>query len=278
MPQQFTNQAQLSYNNTVVVSNTVVGEIADVLSVTKYALQDSYTVGDDVTYVVSLINSGSAALTDLTLTDDLGKGDGTTVPLTFAGAIRSFVNGVPQADPKAIGSDVLTVTGITVPAGGNVTVIYETTVNGFASPEAAATVTNTVTVSGDGTVFATAEAAISAVEGPVLSITKSLDPVSVSENGTLTYSFFIQNTGNAATVEADALTLTDTFFPILSGITVTYNGETMPAESYTYDEQTGAFATVAGAIEVPAATFTQTPDGAWVTTPGTASLTVSGTI
>ena len=279
MPQQFTNSARLSYNDTVVVSNTVVGEIADVLAVTKTALQDTYTTGEQVTYVVSLLNSGTAGLTGLTLTDDLGAGSGTTVPLSVStDTVRYFVNGVLQATPTVTGGDTLTVSGITVPAGGNATGVYEVTVNEFASPEAGASVTNTVSVAGSGIAPVTASATITVTEGPVLSITKSLSPVPVSENGTLTYTFLIQNTGNAATSESDNLILSDTFEPILSGITVTYNGAVMPATDYSYEESTGVFATNAGAISVPAATFTETADGAWITTPGTATLTVTGTI
>ena len=40
---QFTNQAQLSYNNTVVNSNVVVGEIVEVVSANKTAVVDTYT-------------------------------------------------------------------------------------------------------------------------------------------------------------------------------------------------------------------------------------------
>lgn len=279
MPQQFTNRAQLSYNDTVVVSNTVVGEIADVLTVSKTPLQDTYTVGEQVTYVVNLLNSGTAGLTGLTLTDDLGAGTGSTVPLSvLTDTVRYFVNGVLQPAPTVTGGDTLTVSGITVPAGGNAAIVYEVVVTDFASPEAGASVTNTVTVGNLGITPATASATITADEGPVLSITKSLTPVSVSENGTLTYTFLIQNTGNAATETADNLILSDTFDPILSGISVTYNDAPMPETDYTYDEATGAFATNAGVISVPAATFTETAEGSWVTTPGSATLTVTGTI
>ena len=74
--------------------------------------------------------------------------------------------------------------------------------------------------------------------------------------------------------------LTDTFDPALSGITVTLDGAPLAETTgYTYDEATGEFATVAGAVTVPAATFTQDETtGAWTLTPGTAVLTVTGTI
>ncbi|MEI3130006.1 MAG: hypothetical protein V8S89_03925 [Oscillospiraceae bacterium] len=78
----------------------------------------------------------------------------------------------------------------------------------------------------------------------------------------------------------DAITLRDTFQPILRNLTATLNGETLSIAQgdYTYDETTGIFATLPGRITVPAATYTQAEDGTWVTTPGTAVLTVTGTV
>ena len=77
----------------------------------------------------------------------------------------------------------------------------------------------------------------------------------------------------------DNAVITDTFSPILSGLTVTFNGEVWTeGVDYTYDEATGAFATLPGRITVPAATFTQNASGVWVSEPGTAVLRVTGTV
>ena len=157
--------------------------------------------------------------------------------------------------------------------------VYETTVNAFAPLVPDGTVTNEVTVSGAGVSPVIAEETINAEVGAQLSITKSLSPAVVPENGQLTFTFVIQNTGNAPATAQDNLSVTDTFDPILSGLTVTYNGTVWTeGTDYTYDETTGAFATVPGRITVPAATYTQTPGGAWVVDPGTATLTVTGTV
>ena len=73
--------------------------------------------------------------------------------------------------------------------------------------------------------------------------------------------------------------VTDTFDPRLSDLTVTLNGTALTAPTqYTYDAATGQFATVAGVITVPAATFTQNAAGAYSVSPGTSTLTISGTI
>ena len=47
---------------------------------------------------------------------------------------------------------------------------------------------------------------------------------------------------------------------------------------YTYDEAGGTFETTPGIITVPAAAFTQNADGSYTVTPGSAVLTVTGTV
>ena len=69
---RFTNYATLSYNGGTTDSNTVTGELLATLSMTKTAVMDDYTQKDDVTYVISLVNGGTTAVTGLTVTDDLG--------------------------------------------------------------------------------------------------------------------------------------------------------------------------------------------------------------
>ena len=68
----FSNQATLTYNGTSTNSNIAYGEILDVLAATKTAVEGTYTPGQLVTYVVTLRNTGTAPLTGLTVTDDLG--------------------------------------------------------------------------------------------------------------------------------------------------------------------------------------------------------------
>lgn len=114
---------------------------------------------------------------------------------------------------------------------------------------------------------------------PYLTIFKSVSPRQVPENGQVTYTFEIQNLGNTATTAADNVQILDTFLPIISNITVYYNGAVLPSSDYTYGTLTGDFATNAGVINVPAATFTQnTATGAWTTVPGEATLVITGTI
>ncbi|MBQ3103204.1 MAG: hypothetical protein IJC58_02855, partial [Oscillospiraceae bacterium] len=96
----FTNFATLSYNGGTTNSNTVTGELLETLSVSKTAVMDDYTAKDDVTYVITLVNSGPTALTNLTLTDDLGGYtfvEAPVYPLSYTeGSLRYCVNGVLQ--------------------------------------------------------------------------------------------------------------------------------------------------------------------------------------
>jgi len=280
----FYNQAVLSYNGNTTTSNITTGEIVQVLSATKTAVTEAYSAGDTVTYVVNIINSGAVAFTGLTLTDNLGAYafDALTLtPLTYTeGSLRYFENGVLRPTPTVADTEPLTITGIGVPAGGNTTIVYETRANGFAPLEAGSVITNQATVSGVNISPITAEETVAAGSEPRLTISKSLSPATVTENGRLTYTFVIQNTGSAPASATDNVVVTDTFNPILSGIVVTAGGETWAeGANYTYDEATGLFATVAGQITVPEATYTRDPStGAVVVNPGVTVLTVTGTV
>ena len=53
----FTNQATLVYNGGSANSNIAVGEILEVLSADKTAVEGSYAPGELVTYVITIRNS-----------------------------------------------------------------------------------------------------------------------------------------------------------------------------------------------------------------------------
>lgn len=276
----FTNQATLTYTGGSANSNIAVGEIIEVLSADKTAVSGSYAPGELVTYVITIRNTGTGAFTGLTVTDDLGGG--TNPPLTYEdGTALYFVGGVPQAAPAVTAGPPLVFTGINVPAGGDAVIVYQARVNGFADPQPGGTIMNTVTITGGGlTAPVTATETVTVETGPDLAITKTITPAQVADNGTVTYTFLIQNSGNEALAATDNAAVTDLFDPILTNLTVTLNGAPLTeGTGYTYNEATGQFATVPGVITVPAATFTRDPaTGAYTRTPGLATLTVTGTI
>lgn len=280
----FTNQATLSYNGVATNSNIVVGEIQEVLAITKTALVNSYFTNDTITYVVSVVNSGTTAFTTLTLTDDLGEytqDERTLVPLTYiADSLKYYINGVLQPTPTVSAGAPLTVSGISVPAGGNALIIYEVKVNQYAPLAASGSITNEAELSGGGLTAAISDTeTVTAGESVELTIAKALSPSRVPENGQVTYTFTITNTGNTAVPFGSDIVLSDIFDPVLTITSVTFDGVAWsePA-NYTYNEATGEFATVSGQITVPAASYTQDENGAWIVEPGVSTLVVVGTI
>ena len=283
----FTNRATIAWGDTIRDSNVVTGEIVEVLSMTKNAARGTYLPGDTVTYIISIRNSGTAPYTGLTVTDDLGAytvGDPaiTVTPLTYVdGSVQLYTDGVLQAPPTVSSTAPLVFDNVTVPAGSNVLLIYEASVNAFAPADPDASILNTASVTGGGLSTAVTDTAqITAASEASLTISKSLCPETVTENGQITYTFVIQNMGNTAAVATDDVVLRDTFDPILDPISVTYNGEPVSSPAfYTYDAATGEFETVPGVITVPAAMYSQDPTtGIITTTPGVAVVRVTGTI
>lgn len=280
----FTNYATLSYNGGTTDSNIVTGELVEVLTASKAAITDNYTAGDNVTYVLSLINSGTSPFTGLSVTDNLGGysfNNETVYPLSYReGSVRYYVNGVLQAAPTVSAGPPLLINGISVPAGGNAILIYETTVTNYAPLGVEATITNEAVITGDNLMSTlTAEANISMLPRAELSISKAICPSTVTENGQLTYTFVIENSGSVQADAAEQVILTDIFNPKLNSINVTFNGRAWSeGVEYTYDANTGVFATVAGQIIVPAATYTQSSDGTWSVSQGTSTLAITGIV
>jgi len=286
---QFQNQATLSYAGGTVTSNITVGELLDSLTVTKTAVTETYGQHDAVVYILGISNAGSLALTGLTVTDNLGAytlGDTTLYPLSYTpGSLRMYVNGVPAAaSPTVTAGPPLAIEGVDLPAGGSVLLIYQTTVNRYAPLAGGSTIVNTAELT-DGAaqpraVLASAQETITAQDGPVLSISKSVYPLTVTGEGPVTYTFVIQNAGSTPATAEDAIVVTDIFDPVLEDLTVTYNGEAWTeGADYSYDEAAGSFATVAGRVTVPAASYTQDPaTGVWTVEPGVSVLVVSGAL
>ena len=280
----FTNQATLTYNGSVINSNIATGELVEVISATKTAVLDTYTQGADITYVIQIVNSGTTAVTGLTVSDTLGAypfGTGTVVPLDYVnGSVRLYVNGVLETAPVVSAGPPLVISGINVPAGGVATIIYVARVNQYAPLGIEDSIVNTATISGGGITDVEVSETVTPVSGARLTITKSISPATVTENGQVTYTFTIQNTGNAPLTIADTASITDMLDPVLTGLTVTFNGVTWSeGVNYTYSETTGQFETATGQITIPAAAYTRdAATGVWIIDPGVSVLTMTGII
>ena len=279
----FTNQATLIYNGQSTSSNVTTGELVAGVTLTKTAITRDYGRGDRIAYIVTVTNAG-AAVTGATLTDNLGAytiADATYTPLEYVdGSLIYYQNGVLATGITAVGGPPLIISGIDIPAGGNVQLIYEAAVNEFAPLAAGSEITNTAALAGTSADAETATATVTAREEVALTIAKAICPPVVNDNGTLTYTFIIQNTGNTPVDATDNVVVTDTFNPILNPIDVTFNGAAWTdGTEYEYDATTGVFTTANGAITVPAATYTRDPaTGVYSVTPGVAVITVTGVV
>jgi len=283
----FYNQATLSYNGNVTSSNIITGEIIETLTVSKNAVIDTYSTENDIVFVISIVNTGNTEYTDLTVTDSLGEytvegTDVQAVPLTYEeGSVNYYINGVQQTAPEVTATNPLTVEGIRVPANSNAIIIYAVRVNQFAPLDTDSSIINTATVAGTG-ICSPIEASetVTPNNSADLTISKSLAPTEVAENGELTYSFIIQNYGNTPATVDDSVIFSDTFDPVLAPIEVTFNGEEwVDGVNYDYSPVTGEFTSTEGQITVPSAQFIQNAEtGAWSIQPGVSTLVITGNI
>ena len=281
----FSNQATLNYKGTSTNSNIAYGEILEVLTATKTSVEGDYTPGEPVTYVVTLRNTGNATLNAISVFDDLGGYDvgGTIVyPLTYEdGSVKLFIDGVLQPAPAVVPGPPLVVNGINIPAGSDAVLIYQARANAYANPAAGGVITNTVIMTSPAlNVPVSASETVEATVAPILSISKSICPAVVVDNDRVTYTFIIQNSGNQEVIATDNATVSDLFDPILTALSVSFNGVPWTeGVEYSYDEASGQFTTLPGAITVPAATYVQDPvTGEYTVTPGMSTLMITGTI
>jgi len=281
----FFNQATLSYNDITTTSNIVQGDYTPQLTISRNSTNAVYCSDDRITMVISIVNSCSNACSNLTLTDNLGAyshSSGTLVPLSYEeGSLQVYANGVLQPEPQVQAGPPLLVSGLNVPAGGNLLVLYTARVNAYAPLGNGASITGTASLSG-GCLAApiSAESVIETSCGARLTISKSICPASITCNDPVSYTLTIQNSGSTPAVAADNVIITDVFSPVLDIEQVMFNGATWQTPSnYSYNAATGVFTTNAGQITVPAASYSQNMStGEWTISPGTATLTITGRI
>ena len=279
----FFNQASINLGGAVTNSNITVGEITSGLTLTKTAATSQYGAGEGITYVVSIVNSEPSGSSGITLEDNLGRftiGTQEITPLTYVdGSILFYLDGVLQPAPTVTVGQTLAIGPFDIPQGSNATIIYEAIANSSAPLGAGESITNTVTLNG-GSCELSDSATVPTRDEPRLTIAKSVCPATVTCAGEITYTIVIQNLGNTAVVATDNLIVNDTFNPVLSDIAVTLDGAPLAeGTGYTYNAETGEFATLPGAVPVPAATFTRdSVTGIISTTPGVAVITITGNL
>ena len=282
------NFATVSYTSGGV-TETKVSNLAEIglesaISFTKTTLGETYGEDEVVTYILSMTNTSTSAITNVSITDDLGTfvfGTLELTPLTYAPPALLLIDGQDVSaqltvDTATAGSLVFSFP--TLPAGATANIVYRAAVNEYAPLDVDAGITNTATLTSDSDCAdGTASATITAVSAANVSVFKQMSPNPVICGDTVTYTIRIYNYGNIA---AENVVLTDTFNPAPTNITVSRDGTLLPANEYSYVD--GTLTVPAGtttAVSVPAATFVRDATTGIVTvTPGMIEYTITGTI
>lgn len=289
MPTPLNNQASVTYTYQgaaepgTASSNITTTTLLDPYSMTasKLPVFTTFRNGDRLTYLIPIRNTGTGALYNVTVADDLGSVAGTAPSNYYPGSAYVYADGVLVPITPAMTDGTMTFTlPNPIPSGSDALLIYGVTVED-ALPEAVTIIQNTAAVSAVGgsaagtavTVTPSPTATVTREQYAELSIYKQADRSSVQVGDTLTYTFTLTNTGSEA---ATGVTMTDTLptgFSVTS-VSLTENGQTtvLPAGSNTVDAATNTLTVPAGdavTITVPAMT---------AGTPGVVILTVTGTI
>lgn len=211
------NSATLTYNsgeNTgFAASNVVSTNLLDSNSVAveKYTANESWRPGENITYFVTVTNTGTQPLENVTITDNLG-GE-TDTPMFYVQGSARIIAGtqVTEVTPSDTNPLVIPVADTLLP-DESVTVLYIAKVNATIGDEVES-ITNTAEAQGEGTgcgsgaVTDESSVTIPREDFAQVDILKAVDKAVISCGDTLTYTFTIENSGN---IEATNVVITDT--------------------------------------------------------------------
>ena len=262
------------------VSNTATTSLIEDYAISAYKLSNnqSFRVGENITYQVHISNDGVLDLYNVTMSDDLG---GTGNPLTFVdGSATLSINGLTSVlIPTTINPLVFTIPSVLV-AGENAIITYVAKVNS-SLPQDVNDITNTVIVSAnEGSVTGqqilvtpNPTTTITRAEYAEVQITKNVSASEVSVGDTFSYTLTLSNSGN---IEATGVIITDTLPEgfVISSITSVSGGiqRVFQPTEYSVDSSTNTLTLTTGAAEtitVPAAVNGNS---------GTTVVTITGSI
>lgn len=227
-PPQLVNQAKAAYTFTVpdgrtssgsAASNTVTLPVAlPNVTVVKSASVPDASVGEAYTYTAVIANNGTAAVTNMTLTDAMPSGAG-----LVSGSVT--LNGTPQ--PSANPASGIAIG--TLSAGSSATISFQVTSSSLPTPAQFVNRASVAYSSGTFSGVSLSNTVTVPVYQPIIATVKSVNQSVATVGDTLTYMVFVSNTGNLA---AQA-TLTDTLPAGTSFVpgSVTVNTVSIPGAS-----------------------------------------------
>lgn len=222
-----TNSASLTFNNErTASSNEVDTEVRESQSVAivKDALLTNYVPGEPVGYVITVTNTGTGNLTDITVSDNLGS-ETTAKLLSYVDNSIVARQGATALSPSVTRTaDSLVISNLgTLAAGQSITIALSL----LPSAAQAEEITNTATVKATTplatTVTASDTATITPAQQELVTLLKAA-PSTVASGGVLPYTLIAQNEG---TVAAENIVFTDTLPTgyTVTGIELTVNGQ-----------------------------------------------------
>ncbi len=283
------NQATISYRfgarSATAVSNVASTALNSPLCIEKTSLSETFRIGQNLTYIITITNNSNTDSSDISVFDDLGsfmENGSEITPLTFSGSAQLFINGRFDSVLTADASENGVIFEIdSIPANGNAQIIYLASVNRFASGESGTEITNTAEAVDECDCpcddSANDSFTVTAEEYADVRITKTICPNPVVCGGEVRFVFDVCNYGN---IDATEVILNDTFIPPLDDISVYIDGVLIPEGDYDYDDGVLTLPNESGdEITVPAAEFARNASTGVVTvTPGKIQIAVTGTI
>lgn len=220
-----------TYGPTVAATADVTPQFPRVNATKSQTTANPVVIGQEVSYVVTLTNAGTAPAASLEVTDTLPTGwqyvpDSATIQVGVGAALDLDD---PTGTSTLVWSDVLP-TGTRLPASGTATLRYRATPTSAAASSAGSAVahTNTVAVThvtdvvggdsyddGDGTYLGTGGSATARLHAADLSVTKTASTW-VAGTSTNTWTVTVRNTGPDPAV---GVVLHDVMGPLPTGVT-----------------------------------------------------------
>ena len=245
------NSANVSYtfagagSQTEVSSNVTQTNVtySSSISITKMALSSGFVPGENLSFMLRITNTGSDALTNIVVTDNLGVGSDPArsdlVPMEYVvGSAAQSSNHEPWETVSPSSTYPLTFEIASMASGDVVEITYSAQVLGSYCGE---TIISTATASADGvggSVSDSAENTLTEASYAHIVVAKSGSSESVTTGESFTYTVNLTNTGN---IDATGIVVTDnlpTDF-VLGSVDMIQNGITTTLEATDYTLEDG---------------------------------------
>ena len=240
------NSANVSYtfagagSSTEVSSNITQTDVtySSSIEITKMALSSGFVPGENLSFMLRITNTGSDALSNIVVTDNLGAGSDPAreeiVPMEYVvGSAAQSTNHEPWETVSPSSTSPLTFEIPSMEAGDVVEITYSAQVLGSYTYSS---ITSTATATADGvggSVSDSAQNTLTEASYAHIVATKSGSAESVTTGESFTYSIDLTNTGN---IDATGIVVTDNLPSdfVLSSINMIQNGTTTTLDATDY--------------------------------------------